>query len=188
MTKATPVLETARLILRPLTLDDAPAVQRVFPQWEIVRYLNDKVPWPYPADGALTFLRDVALPAVAAGEAWHWSIRPKTDPARLIGCINLSLGEEDNRGFWLDPAWQGQGLMSEAAIAVTDFWFGPLSQTRLRIPKATENEPSRRLSVSSGMRVVAVDARDFVSGRLATETWEITQEEWRARRTHADGS
>jgi ribosomal-protein-alanine N-acetyltransferase len=183
MNRATPILETPRLILQPLELADAPAVQRIFPQWEIVRYLNDKVPWPYPPDGALTFLRDVALPAVAAGEAWHWSIRPKTDPMRLIGCINLSLGEEDNRGFWLDPAWQGQGLMSEAAIAVTDFWFGPLGQKRLRIPKAIKNEPSRRLSLSSGMRVVAVDERAYVGGHLPTETWELTREEWLARRS-----
>lgn len=182
MTNAVPILETPRLRLLPLELADAPAVQALFPRWEIVRFLNDRIPWPYPADGALTFLRDLALPAVAAGEAWHWSIRPKSEPGRLIGCINLSLGEEDNRGFWLDPAWQGQGLMSEAAEAVTDFWFGELGQERLRIPKAIANEASRRISVRSGMRVIATDARDYVGGRMPSETWELTRAEWLARR------
>lgn len=31
------------------------------------------------------------------------------------------------------------------------------------------------------MRVVAVGERDYVGGRLPTEVWEITAEEWRAR-------
>ena len=48
----TPVLKTPRLILRPLRRKDAPVIQRLFPRWEIVRYLNASIPWPYPADGA----------------------------------------------------------------------------------------------------------------------------------------
>ena len=32
------------------------------------------------------------------------------------------------------------------------------------------------------MRVVATEERDYVSGRLLTEVWEITAEEWRARK------
>ena len=47
-----PQLETRRLILRPLQLEDAEQVQALFPQWEIVRYLTARVPWPYPEDGA----------------------------------------------------------------------------------------------------------------------------------------
>jgi ribosomal-protein-alanine N-acetyltransferase len=31
------------------------------------------------------------------------------------------------------------------------------------------------------MRIVAREERDYVSGRLPTEIWEITAEEWRAR-------
>jgi len=48
----TPVLQTTRLILRPLELADAEQVQIIFPHWEIVRYLANRVPWPYPPDGA----------------------------------------------------------------------------------------------------------------------------------------
>jgi ribosomal-protein-alanine N-acetyltransferase len=47
-----PALETARLLLRPLQLDDAEQVQILFPHWEIVRYLASRMPWPYPPDGA----------------------------------------------------------------------------------------------------------------------------------------
>lgn len=110
-------LGTKRLMLRPLVLDDAPAIQATFPQWEIVRFLASHVPWPYPSDGAESFLRDVALPGIVRGEEWHWSLRPKSEPERLIGVISLMARENNNRGFWIAPDWQGQGLMSEAAAA-----------------------------------------------------------------------
>ena len=97
----TPDLETEQLILRPLTLEDAPAAQLLFPHWEVVRCLNKKVPWPYPEDGALTYYRDVELPAIERGEHWTWAIRLKGGPHHMIGSIGLMNGESANRGFWL---------------------------------------------------------------------------------------
>ena len=69
--------ETARLILGPVELADAPQVQVLIPQWEIVKYLLNVVPWPYPSDGAEAFFRSVVLPGVARGEYWYWSLRLK---------------------------------------------------------------------------------------------------------------
>ena len=62
-----PVLETSRLTLLPLTPDDAPVIQRVFPRWEIVQYLAAAVPWPFPDNGAHHYVNNVALAAVAEG-------------------------------------------------------------------------------------------------------------------------
>lgn len=182
---APPTLETARLILRPVGMADAPAVQRLFPQWDVVRYLDAGVPWPYPDNGAERHLRDLVLPRTERGEGWCWAIRPKSAPQPLIGLVDLRLGEDDNRGFWLDPAWRRRGLMREAADAVTDYWFDVLRQPVLRVPKATENEASRRISARQGMRVIETGERDYVGGRLPYELWEITAREWRARRTGA---
>jgi [ribosomal protein S5]-alanine N-acetyltransferase len=178
----TPVLETARLFLRPLRLDDAEQAQQLFPKWEIVRYLANRIPWPFPADGALTYFRDVALPAIERGDEWYWTLRLRSAPDRLIGIISLSREENENRGFWIDLPWQGKGLMTEAVTAVTDYWFDVLGFPVLRAPKAIVNAASRRISEKHGMRVVATEERDFVSGRLPSEIWEITAEEWRARR------
>ena len=108
----TDVLETRRLTLRPLMLEDAPRTQELFPQWKIVKYLNAIVPWPYPADGVLTYYRDVALPAIASGEQWVWTRRLKESPEEHIGIIHLRRGENNHRGFWLGLPWQGRGLMS----------------------------------------------------------------------------
>jgi RimJ/RimL family protein N-acetyltransferase len=176
-------LETPRLVLRPLELADAEQVQKLFPHWEIVKYLNNRIPWPYPEDGAHVFYRDSALPAMARGDEWHWSMRLKTEPAHVIGSIGLIREGEGNRGFWLGLPWQGRGLMSEAANAVTDYWFDELGFPVLRVPKAAPNLASRRISEKSGMRVIAVEEREYVGGKYLTEIWEITAEEWRAHRS-----
>ena len=178
----TPQLETLRLLLRPLELDDAVQLQKVFPQWEIVRYLAAVVPWPYPPDGAHKYIREMALPAIARGEAWQWTLRLKTQPDQIIGSIDLRVKENENRGFWLDPRWHRQGLMTEACDAVTDFWFETLKFPVLRSPKAVPNQASRRISEKQGMRLIGTEERDYVSGRLQSELWEVTAEEWRANK------
>lgn len=178
----TPTLETLRLLLRPLELANAAQTQLLFPHWEIVRHLAKGVPWPYPPDGAYTFYRDVTLPAVARGDEWAWTLRLKTNPDQLIGAISLLRSEKINRGFWLGLPWHGQGLMSEASETVTDYWFDILKFPLMRIPKAVANAASRRISVKQGMRIVATEEHEYVSGRFPTEIWEITAEEWRERR------
>ena len=172
-------LQTQRLVLRPLRLADAEEAERLFPQWEIVRFLNAGVPWPWREGLALQQYRDVILPAIERGEEWHWSLRLKDSPDRLIGKISLQKNEWDNRGYWLGLPWQRQGLMTEAVAAVNDYWFDVLGYEVLRAPKAIANIASRRISEKTGMRVIATLERDYVCGRLDAEIWEITAEEWR---------
>src|SRR5271166_4894330 len=175
-------LETSRLLLRPLEISDANEIQKLFPHWEIVRYLANKVPWPYPPDGAYRFCRDSALPAMERGTQWHWTLSLKSNPAELIGSISLMADQQDNRGFWLGLPWQGQGLVSEACESATDYWFDELQFSVLRTSKAIANAASRRISEKQGMRIIASEEREYVSGRFPAETWEITSEEWHALR------
>lgn len=180
-------LETERVLLRPLELADATQVQPLFAHWEIVEFLNDKVPWPFPEDGVQSYYREVALPAIERGDEWHWTLRLKARPEQVIGSIGLRRSAADdhaahNRGFWLGAAWHGQGLMTEAVVAVNDYWFDVLGFEVLRASKAVANGTSRRISEKTGMRVVGTGENGYVSGRWPSETWEITAEEWRAWR------
>jgi [ribosomal protein S5]-alanine N-acetyltransferase len=181
-----PSLETERMWLRPLRIEDAEQTQKLFPHWEIVKYLGAVVPWPYPADGAYTFYRDVAIPQMERGAAWYWMLRLKTEPEQIIGSVTLRAGPQKpgvlNRGFWVATAWQGRGLATEACEAVNEYWFDVLKFPVLRTHKALENVQSRRVSEKNGMRVVGIEERDFVCGRLPAEICELTAEEWRARR------
>jgi [ribosomal protein S5]-alanine N-acetyltransferase len=177
-------LSTDRLLLQPLQIDDAEQAQQLFPHWEIVQFLNTKIPWPFPADGALAYYRDVAIPAMERGEEWHWTLRLRESPNKLIGAIDLlsnfrGAPECASRGFWLALPWHGRGLMTEAAIAVNNYCFDVLGFRCLRVPKAIANITSRRISEKTGMRVIATEHQDFIGGNLPAEIWEITAEEWR---------
>lgn len=89
----------------------------------------------------------------------------------------------DNRGFWIDPAFQGRRFAIEAADVVTDFWFGSLGKGKLLVAKASSNAASQRISGTARMLVLRTLRKRYVSGVAATELWELSREDWLARRT-----
>lgn len=177
-----PAFTTARLLLTPLEASDAPAIQKLFPQWDIVRYLDSRVPWPYPEDGAMRYLRDQALPAIAQGKEWHWMISLASVPEQRIGSICLYDQPGNHRGFWLAPQWQGQGYMREACEVINHYWFVTLDRDVMQVPKAVGNSASRRISEREGMRLIGTSAGDFVGGRFDKETWELRRDTWLQQR------
>ncbi|AUA33085.1 GNAT family N-acetyltransferase [Pseudomonas sp. SGAir0191] len=184
-----PTLFTDRLVLTRLCLEDVAFIQEQFPQWEVVRYLDSRVPWPYPADGALAYVRDIALPGMAAGCEWHWMIRMRDDPGCRLGSISLFEQPGNNRGFWLAPQWWGRGYMREACAVVTAYWFETLARPIMQVPKAVANHASRRVSEFEGMRLVGLQKGWFVSGLMDVELWQMTRVDWLANTAayRADG-
>ena len=182
-----PTFQTPRLTLAPLRLTDAPVIQQLFPQWEVVRYLDSHVPWPYPDDGALTYLRDIALPAIIEGREWHWTLRLTPEPARVIGCISLHDQPENHRGFRLAPPWRGHGYMQEACEVINAFWFETLQRPVMQVPKAADNAASRKISEREGMRMIQRRNGHFVSGPMVQELWELTRDEWLAIKARTSG-
>jgi RimJ/RimL family protein N-acetyltransferase len=165
----TPVLETARLVLRPLEGRDIPAIQRRFPQWEVVRHLHAGVPWPYPADGAETNVHE-CLTERERGEKFYWAITLKGGDDELIGRIDLwPLNDEtkDMRGFWLDPQFHGTGLMTEAAERVTQYAFEDLAWPRLYLTNAEANHASHRIKEKQGALIIARLPHDFMDGQAS---------------------
>lgn len=185
--ESAPTLNTARLVLTPLQLSDASVIQQLFPHWEVVRYLDSRVPWPYPEEGALTYVRDVALPAIAAGREWHWMIRLRVDPAQSIGSISLYDQPGNNRGFWLAPQWQGKGYMREACEVVNAYWFETLLRPVMQVPKAVDNHASRRVSEHECMQIIGMQQGHFVSGPMLKEIWQMKRTEWLNRHLSEPG-
>lgn len=173
-----PTFHTERLVLTPLVEGDIPAIQQLFPHWEVVRYLDRRVPWPYPADGAEQYVRGHVLPAIRHGKEWHWMIRLALTPEQCIGSISLYDQPGNHRGFWLAPQWQGQGYIQEACRVVNRYWFQTLGRAEMQVPKAVGNEASRRVSEREGMRLIDVVEGQFVSGRLPKEIWALSRGEW----------
>jgi RimJ/RimL family protein N-acetyltransferase len=186
----TPVLHTPRLVLRPVRTKDAPVIQLRFPKWEIVRWLNAGVPWPYPADGAARHVES-CLAEMGRGEKCHWAIVPKRGPADLIGRIDLwpdDGSSHDQRGFWLDPEFHRQGLMTEAAERVTEFAFAELGWSHLWLTNAQENHASRRIKEKQGARLVDIRIGSYVGGQSSHMIWLLTREDWLARRPWANAA
>ncbi len=179
----TPVLETARLVLRPLRLEDAPAVQRHFANWDIVRWLTAGIPWPYPADGAETYIRK-SLEYRARGERFFWAICLKEAPDELIGVMELlpDDGSHDQRRFWIAPEFQGRGLMTEAADRVTEYAFLELGWPQLWLTNAASNAPSHRVKERQGAQLAYEFKKQFMFGMDTAEVWLLKSEEWKRRR------
>lgn len=179
----TPMLETARLILRPMEMRDAPAIQRIFPQWEVVKHLHAGIPWPYPDDGAATNIA-MSLETRARGEKFYWVITLKGGDDVARGRIDLWPCDgqaQDMRGFWLDPLLQGHGLMTEAAEAVTRYAFEVLEWPLLYLTNSVENHASGRIKEKQGATRVRVEPKAFVSGPGERQVWLLTRETWLAR-------
>ncbi|MET4120040.1 ribosomal-protein-alanine N-acetyltransferase [Bradyrhizobium sp. JR1.5] len=177
----TPQLETERLILRPLALSDAPAIQRHFDNWNIIRHLSTVVPWPYPADGAEAFVQ-LQFDKVSAGEEIYlWVLVLKGGDDEAIGNIHFrprAEGLKGHRGFWLaEPYWR-RGLMTEAVAAVNDFAFVTLGLDHFYVCNAATNEASRRVKQKTGAEFVGFVELAHHGGQSKAEKWIMRREAW----------
>jgi RimJ/RimL family protein N-acetyltransferase len=177
----TPTIPTSRLILRPLALSDAPAIQRHFNNWNIIQNLATVVPWPYPDDGAEIFVR-LQLEKIAAGEEiYHWVLTLRPGEGEAIGITHFQPTADNpkgNRGFWLaEPHWN-RGLMTEAISAVNDFAFNTLGIEQFHVCNVASNEASRRVTQKTGAEFVGYFELAHNNGQSKSEKWRVTREDW----------
>jgi len=177
--KSVKTLKTKRLILRPPVIQDAASIQKYVNDWEVVKYLSNQIPWPYPENGAVDFLENVVFPSQGK-DNWFWAICFKDRPEHLIGLLELWLEcSPCNRGFWLGREFWGQGIMPEAAEAVNSHAFNELGFERLVFSNAVENKNSRRVKEKTGATFLNHSTNIFVGGeKKATEIWELRKENW----------
>jgi len=176
-------IETPRLFLRPISLEDSSTIQKYFDNWNIIKYIGAEVPWPYPGDGATTYLKEILM-KVESSETYVWGIIVKKTIPEVIGVIEyrLSDNEDDNRGFWLAEPFWGHGYMTEAVVATQDFVFHELKASRLIVKNAESNEGSRIIKKRCGAEQVDRVPGKYLSGDTWEEVWEITRERWNSIR------
>lgn len=177
-----PVLETKRLILRPVALSDAPSYQLSFNNWNVIQNMGAGVPWPYADDGAVDFIQNSALPRMERGEAYIWGITLK-DEGKLVGIVEFRVKPNENghRGFWIAEHLWGQGYMSEATAAVNDFVFDILGYDYFIEENADFNEGSRAMKRKSGATLIETVEKPSVGGGThICEKWHITRDGWNA--------
>jgi ribosomal-protein-alanine N-acetyltransferase len=144
-----PELETQRLALREVTLADAGWYLEHFSRPEIVRGQG----YPAPADlaAATEELRTYFVELFEERSGFRWGITQREQPG-LIGSIGLYkwVDAQAEVGYDLDPAWWGQGVMSEALAAVLDFAFGATELQRVEAFVLVTNERSARVLERAG--------------------------------------
>lgn len=147
-----PTLTTARLVLRPFILDDAPDVQRLAGERAIAE-TTLTVPHPYP-DGAAEQWIALHAPKFAEGKEVVFAITSRAEGA-LIGAVGLALDPDHalaELGYWIAvPQW-GHGYATEAARAVVAYGFGALHLHRIQARHFVRNEASGRVMQKLGMR------------------------------------
>ncbi len=172
-------------MLRPLEQSDAPDIQRHFNNWNIIRNLASVVPWPYPADGAETFVR-LQLDNITAGEEiYQWVLVLREGDGEAIGNIHFRPRLESvkgNRGFWLAEPYWNRGLMSEAIAAVNDFAFGPLGLDSFVVCNVATNAASRRVKQKTGAEFMGFIELAHHNVETRSEKWIVRRETWQQRR------
>lgn len=158
-----PTIHTDRLILRPLTAQDAPALLAIFSDPEVMRYWN--TPSWTSIDTAQEFISDSAQ-RMAKQESLTLGIALK-DSGELAGkCMLFSYDTASRRaeiGFGIGQAHWGQGFIAEAGQALLAYGFETLQLRRIE----AEIDPD---NVASGK---ALERLGFAKEGHLRQRWEI---------------
>lgn len=116
------MIETDRLVLRRLTLSDAPRITECIADPRIYRMVASIVP-----DQSLERTQEwiATHEAGAAKDTNHiFALQKGKDLVGVIGADRPGVGLAFDIGYWLAPSEWGTGLMTEAAHAVKNWLMG----------------------------------------------------------------
>jgi RimJ/RimL family protein N-acetyltransferase/catechol 2,3-dioxygenase-like lactoylglutathione lyase family enzyme len=158
---------TERLLLRPPTLDDAPAI---FEHYGRDPRVSSFLPWPPHKSVAdtLEWLHRL-LPARETGARWPWTLLRRGD-GRLIGMIEMRIaGAKADFGYVLEHAAWGQGYATEAARAIVGWCQAQPEIVRVFALCDVRNLASARVLEKSGLRAEGVQLRTLPHGGVAAD-------------------
>ena len=145
------VLETERLILRPLGGSDAKTVQELAGDHEVAR-TTLHIPHPYPDGVAQNWIAGLG-PAAAEGRVHTYAVVRKAD-GLLLGVVSLAIDKEHSRAelaYWLGRPYWGRGFTTEAARRMVEYGFAELGVHRICAYAMTKNAASTRVMQKIGM-------------------------------------
>lgn len=147
------VLETQRLILRPLRFDDCDRLVAELNDMAIARN-TARIPHPYHRSDALEFL-EFAMSGAARSRIS--GVEEKAQSGHLIGVISYEWGEANGDaelGYWYAQSAWGRGLGSEAARAMVNDAFVMAGHDRMVACCHNDNPASARILAKTGFEVV----------------------------------
>jgi [ribosomal protein S5]-alanine N-acetyltransferase len=171
------MLETPRLVLRPLSLADAPALQAAASDRKIADTMIS-IPHPYPEGEAERYIQ-----SAESETSRVFGIERKSEKG-LSGVIEIRAIEPEHAqaelSFWLAPKFWGEGYMSEALQAILQFGFETLELNRIYAYHMVRNPASGKLLQDNGFVQEGVLRQrvrkwgEFEDVKL----WSILREDW----------
>jgi RimJ/RimL family protein N-acetyltransferase len=137
-----PILETARLLLRPLHLDDAPDIARLANDYAVASMLAS-MPHPYFAEDASEFIERTK----AQGDCvYAITLKQKGEFLGVCGIHeDAARFELPFVGYWLGQPFWGHGYATEATRAMVDLFFKVTDRDVLMVSARIGNAASRRV-------------------------------------------
>ena len=147
----TKLIETNRLILRPFTMDDAPAM---YHNWANDREVTKFLTWPTHSD--IEISRKVAASWVEGytkEDYYQWCIEWK-ETQEAIGSISaVHINEKIQSvelGYCIGRQYWNRGISSEALSAVVQFFFEEVQVNRIEARHDTNNPNSGKVMKCCG--------------------------------------
>lgn len=175
--KGTQVIETQRLLLRPFTMADAPAM---YENWasdpEVTKFLT------WPTHTSVEVSRAVLTDwtnCYRRPDFYNWAIVRKDNGPAPIGNISVVGYREDIRqaaiGYCMSRALWGGGIMPEALTALIGFLFDEIGFNRIEADHATTNPKSGRVMEKASMKHEGVMRQAGVcnQGIIDVSRWAI---------------
>lgn len=144
-----PQLTSDRLLLRPLTLGDAPSIQ-IMASDKRVAEMTANIPHPYPETGAVDWISQ---------HASNWQQRKQASFAitlkssqEIVGCIGLVLDDSKaaELGYWVGVEHWGNGYATEATKRIITFGLNDLKLDKILACRLSRNPASGKVLLKSG--------------------------------------
>ena len=166
------VLETDRLILRRLTVDDAPFILALLndPAW--IKYIGDR--GVRTIDDARANILNVHIATYERLGFGFYLTERKSDgaPIGLCGLIHREGLEDVDIGFALLPDFRAGGYASEAALAVMAYANNDLKLTRIVGITSHDNVSSIKLLEKIGLKFERMVTLPKIEGEVMLFAWE----------------
>lgn len=179
-------IETPRLILREITLEDAPALHAVECNERVTRYLTFD---PRTMDEVIAQIqRAIKNQSESPRHFFDFAVVPKGSTSLIGRCgFGMFRPEHLEAGVWYDFAQQhwGKGYAFEAATALLPFAFNDLKLHRLFADIDPRNEASCRVAVKLGFKLEGIMRENYwLKGEWCSAAiYGLLADEWRLRCT-----
>lgn len=177
----TKALETPRLILRPFTMDDAPAMYK---NWasdpEVTKFLT----WqPHTSEAATLELLVFWVFQYTDPTVYQWAIELK-ELGEPVGAISVVGRNEPidavEIGYCIGRNWWGQGVTAEALARVIRFFFEEAGCNRVVAVHDLRNPNSGRVMEKCGMKFEGIHRKGARNnqGLCDVARYAILREDW----------